>query len=212
MDTTPRREYHSPDSSPTLSRPERRGVSNPSVIEEAKRRVRTIDFADREKAERAFSGPSAAWERAGEEFKTLCIIPGHEEETASFHVNPRTDLWYCFGCMKGGDCVELARLVWGYEKRAVGTVAALLLKSFGHDVPKRPASYFRKQDRQARARQALEDAKIQRFTRRLYRAFVAPGVAEMPPGLERDAEERRGWDDCELAAKLLVYQDSGEAA
>ncbi len=42
--------------------------------------------------------------RAGNSFKALC--PFHNEKTASFNVNPTRQMFYCFGCGKGGDVVK----------------------------------------------------------------------------------------------------------
>jgi DNA primase len=39
--------------------------------------------------------------RAGANFVTLC--PFHREKTPSFSVNPHKQIFYCFGCHKGGD-------------------------------------------------------------------------------------------------------------
>src|SRR5216110_2251179 len=39
--------------------------------------------------------------RAGANFTTLC--PFHKEKTPSFSVNPHKQIFYCFGCHKGGD-------------------------------------------------------------------------------------------------------------
>ena len=35
--------------------------------------------------------------------------PFHEERTPSFSVNPDLDVYYCFGCGKGGDVVRFVR-------------------------------------------------------------------------------------------------------
>jgi DNA primase len=40
-------------------------------------------------------------QRSGTSFKALC--PFHQEKTPSFHVNPQRQIFYCFGCHRGGD-------------------------------------------------------------------------------------------------------------
>src|SRR3990167_4037364 len=42
--------------------------------------------------------------RAGMYWKSSC--PFHAEKTASFTVSPHRDIFYCFGCHKGGDAIE----------------------------------------------------------------------------------------------------------
>ncbi len=49
--------------------------------------------------------------RAGANFVALC--PFHQEKTPSFHVNPAKQIFYCFGCHKGGDVFAF---VQEYEK------------------------------------------------------------------------------------------------
>lgn len=41
-----------------------------------------------------------------------CPLPGHEEHTASFHVDPDKQVWHCFGCGRGGDLFEFARQLY----------------------------------------------------------------------------------------------------
>jgi CHC2 zinc finger len=42
--------------------------------------------------------------KVGREYKGLC--PFHTEKTASFSVNPEKQVFYCHGCLSGGDVVE----------------------------------------------------------------------------------------------------------
>ncbi|MFQ5901605.1 MAG: CHC2 zinc finger domain-containing protein [Thermodesulfobacteriota bacterium] len=41
--------------------------------------------------------------KKGKNYVALC--PFHTEKTPSFTVNPRTNLWHCFGCNAGGDVI-----------------------------------------------------------------------------------------------------------
>ena len=50
-------------------------------------------------------------QRAGANFVALC--PFHQEKTPSFHVHPAKQIFYCFGCHKGGDVFAFVR---EYEK------------------------------------------------------------------------------------------------
>src|SRR5512136_2240949 len=56
--------------------------------------------------------------RAGANFVTLC--PFHREKTPSFSVNPHKQIFYCFGCHKGGDVFRFVR-----EYEGLGFVEAV---------------------------------------------------------------------------------------
>ena len=191
--------YHSLTPSPTPTRPERRGVSRRSVIEEAKDKVKTIDLADRLAA-----GQGGGWRKVGAEWLRRCVLPDHEDKTPSFTVNPDKNLFWCHGCVRGGDVIELARHAWGYSKAEVPMAAAQLLHEFGHEIPKRPDSWFRKQERQQSIRDALEEANLLHHQRRVFRVF-APLVASVEDGDERREEERLLWEVAgEIAAGLVA--------
>jgi DNA primase len=156
--------YHELDNNPSPDRPERRGVSRRSVIEAAKAAVPTIDLADR------LCGPGGL-RRVGNRWVGRCPLPDHEDRSPSFTLYPETNSWFCYGCLQGGDGIELARYAWGYEKSDAADVAAYLLMEFGHDVPTRPASWFDKQRRQQDVRAGLEKVKVRTAQRRLFRLF-----------------------------------------
>jgi DNA primase len=52
-------------------------------------------------------GSSLPLKRAGANFVALC--PFHKEKTPSFSVNPHKQIFYCFGCHKGGDVFTFLR-------------------------------------------------------------------------------------------------------
>jgi hypothetical protein len=178
------------------ARPER-GTSGRSVIKEAKALVPTIDLAD------LLAGPDKM-RRVGAEWVTNCILPDHEDKTPSFTINPEKNVWFCHGCVRGGDVVELARLSWGYAEREVPMAAAGVLRAFGHEVPSRPESWSAKQRRQDPVRRAIEAAKTRRVQRRIYRWILAPPLAAIADDDERLEEAGRAWEDAGHIARLLV--------
>jgi hypothetical protein len=182
-----------------------RGVSYTRPIDAAKEAVPVIDLADR------LCGPGAM-RRIGREWVGHCVIPDHEDRTPSFTVNPEKNVWFCHGCLQGGDVVALARLAWGYDHRDAHIAAAQVLHMFGHEIPERPPAWHRKQKRQGGIRDALEQAKVRRVQRRLYRWLFAPIIARFEDEDERLEEARIAWEDCGQIARLMVCRARGEMA
>jgi DNA primase len=176
--------------------PERRPISRRTVIEEAKAKVPTIDLADR------LCGPGQL-RKVGKEWAALCPLPDHQERTPSFTVNPDKNVWWCFGCVRGGDVVELARFVWGYERHEAHMAAAELLHEFGHEIPQRPASWHRKNERQKPIRDAIQEARVRHTQRRLFRIFM-PMIEELEDENERREEADYLWGAAEEIAVLVV--------
>jgi hypothetical protein len=177
--------------------PRYRGVSYTSLINAANEAVPVIDLADR------LAGPGKM-RRVGNTWVTNCLLPNHEDRSPSFVVYPETNSWYCFSCLHGGDAVELARLVWGYDQRDAHVAAANLLHEFGHEIPKRPPAWFRKQERQKATRDLIEDARVEVMTRRLWRYILKPIVAEIEDPEERVKAGERLWSKVEFRARQLV--------
>jgi CHC2-type zinc finger protein len=174
--------------------PERRRLSGRSVIEAAKE-IPTLDLADR------LCGPGQM-RKVGKEWAALCPLPDHTERTPSFTVDPGKNVWFCFGCLRGGDVVELARFAWGYEKQEAAMAAANLLHEFGHPIPEKPASWYGKQRRQKPARDALQEAKIRHLQRRVFRIFL-PMIEEIEDEDERRTEIEFLWDAAQEIAVCL---------
>src|SRR5215217_6731085 len=176
-----------------------RGVSYTGPIDEAKRLVSVTDLADR------LGGPGSL-RRVGKESVGRCLIPDHEDRSPSFTVNPEKNVFFCHGCLRGGDVVELAQLAWGYDQRDAHVAAAMLLMEFGHEFPRRPPAWFRKQERQAPVRSALEVAARRRCQRRIYRWLFAPVVARLEDEAERLEEARASWEDAgQMAATMVAH-------
>jgi hypothetical protein len=175
---------------------ERRGVLIRSVIEEAKVQVPTLALAD------LLCGPGKM-RRVCDKWEARCPLPDHEDLTPSFTVYPGERGWFCFGCLRGGDVIELARFAWGYEKAEVATAAADLLHAFGHPIPERPRSWYAKQERQKPIRNAVEEAKVLHYQRRLFRIFL-PLIEEIEEEAERHEEVEYLWGTAREIAVLAV--------
>ncbi len=187
------------DSSPERTR-RFRGVSYTKPIDAAKEAVPVIDLADR------LLGPGGL-RRVGREWAGRCPLPDHEDRSPSFTVNPEKNVWFCHGCLRGGDVVALAQLAWNYAERDSHIAAADLLHEFGHEIPQRTPAWYRKQERQKPVRDALEEVKVRSAQRRLMRIFE-PNLARIEDDGARRAEAFAVWDDLEVPARLIVGRTS----
>ncbi len=166
--------------------PRYRGVSYTRPISAAKEAVPIMDLADR------LSGPGGL-RRVGREWAGRCPLPDHEDRSPSFTVNAEKNVFFCHGCLRGGDVVELARLAWGHDERDAHVAAAYLLMEFGHEVPQQPAAWFRKQERQHHTRAAIEETKKNIVRRRLFKHLILPLLDTIEDEQEREQELRRAW-------------------
>ncbi len=175
---------------------ERLPISQLKPIDGAKERVTILELAER-------LCPDGL-HREGKNLKALCPLPGHDEKTPSFYIYPDTGSCWCFGCLRGGDVVNLAAHAWGYGKDEQASAAANLLHEFGHEIPQRPPSWFARQERQKPVRNALEEVRVRSVHRRLYRIFVREFLSLIEDEDERRDEAGRVWDDLERIAQMLV--------
>jgi DNA primase len=166
--------------------PRYRGVAYTRPIDSAKEAVPIMDLADR------LCGPGGL-RRVGKEWVGRCPLPDHEDRSPSFTVNAEKNVFFCHGCLRGGDVVELARLVWGYDQRDAHTAAAMLLLEFGHEIPERPQAWRSKQKRQRHTREAIEETKKNIVRRRLFKHLILPLLDTIEDEQEREQELRRAW-------------------
>ena len=194
--------YHNPNPDKTPKPHRYRGVSYTTPINAAKDAVPVIDLADR------LTGPGGL-RRVGKEWAGRCPLPDHEDRSPSFTVSREKNVWFCHGCLRGGDVVELYRLYHGYDQREAHTAAAMLLMEFGHTPPERPPSWFRKQERQKGMRDLIEQARVEAMTRRLWRLVFAPIVMEVEDVEERQKLADRAWTNLERQARVLLAERKG---
>jgi len=188
-------DYHTPGLVDTPNTRKYRGISYTKPIDAAKEAVPTIDLADR------LVGPSGL-RRVGEKWVARCPLPNHDDKTPSFVVYPETNSFFCFGCLRGGDVVELARLAWDIDERDAHVAAAELLMTFGYEVPEKPPAWFRKGERQRPIRDGLHEVRVKNAQRRLFR-MMRPLVADIEDEAEREEEARQMWKDLHPVARLM---------
>lgn len=81
----------------------------------------------------AVIGQHLPLKKAGANYRTLC--PFHQEKTPSFNVNPKKQIWHCFGCGKGGNVFTF---LTEYEKVSFGQAVRDLAKKAGIRIPDMP--------------------------------------------------------------------------
>jgi hypothetical protein len=106
--------------------------------------------------------------------------------------------------LRGGDVIELARFAWSYEKHEAPMAAADVLRTFGHPIPERPASWFRKQERQKPIRDGIEAAIIYVVRRRLYKKYFEPIVLASTNEDDREHDAQLLWEATGPLARYLI--------
>jgi DNA primase len=84
--------------------------------------------------------------KSGQSFQGLC--PFHQEKSPSFNVNPTRQMFYCFGCNKGGD---IFTFVQEMEKCEFPEAVRLVAEKSGISIPQaKPRSPEERRENQAR--------------------------------------------------------------
>jgi len=110
-------------------------------------------------------GEHVALKRAGRSYRGLC--PFHEEKTPSFYVQPDKQVYYCFGCGKGGN---LFTFLMAVEKISFAEAVALAASRAGVAVPQFSAAGDRRRD---------EILEANRFAAQFYHeTLVSPAGAQ----------------------------------
>ncbi len=92
----------------------------PHILDEIRSRVDIVELV----------GQYVTLKRAGENWKGLC--PFHTEKTASFTVNPKRNIFHCFGCGAGGDAFGF---LMRQDKMAFPEAVRALAEKTGVELP-----------------------------------------------------------------------------
>ena len=130
-----------------------------------------------------------------------CVSPDHTDRTPSMYVFPDEQRFKCFGigCGAHGDVLDLVRLAEGVE---LWEAMMILSQRYGGELPEKPRAWFRRQKRQAPVRDAIEEALVEHFARRLFRRVFLLTVEQIEDEDERREEADLLWDACVEIAVL----------
>ena len=157
-------------------------------LEAVKAAVPVIDEAD------LLCGPAGTGtglRRVGERWVGLCPLPDHEEKTPSFTVFPDNH-WWCFGCNRGGDVLDLHQLAHGYAETWEALVS--LATERGVELPERSERWKRAWNRKG---EYLDRAAIQGgedLAVRLFKVLRLPTIRALTPPEELDGAIAAAWD------------------
>jgi DNA primase len=120
-----------------------------------------------------------------------CPIPSHEDASPSFTIYQESGRWYCFGCSRGGDLLDLFMACEDWPEDAYRPALAAMAQKFGVELPQRSQKWHQWQDDKARIREAAKQRVAAIYQRRLTRVY-APLVlvGGETPGEEIEALER----------------------
>lgn len=110
------------------------------------------------------------------------------------------DVAHCHSCQWSGGVVKLHAALEGVE---FWEAFVDLSTRYGIKLPGRPDSWYRKNERQQPIRDAIEEMKVRRLQRFLYK-MVEPYVTDA-------ADAENTWRECEPLASLWLARMQGEA-
>ncbi len=131
-----------------------------------------------------------------------CPLLGHDERTGSFYCYPNEggfyDSWWCFGCSRGGDVIDLYEGVMGWGREPVSTLR-LLAERFGVRLWREEDLMGEAQLAARRARRRVEAALDRAVRAHVFDRIVMPLVNAVEDLGEREALLERCLKEAGLA-------------
>lgn len=128
--------------------------------------------------------------KKGRRWRGKCPICENGTHSDAFSVDAELGLFHCHACGGGGDVLRLVEL-WG--KFSISEAVAWLDHAFDLGLPERPESWRRKQDRQARLREAVIAERREIKRRRLFKYLILPELKKLPEE-DQDRETVVAWE------------------
>lgn len=139
-------------------------------------------------------------------FTGRCPLPDHEDKTPSFYIYP-PGRYYCYGCGRGGDVVDLEFHCGDYGELWAAMVA--LTVEYGVELPRRPKRSHAKEARHTRWREEAEKVRAEVLRRRLFRLLILPIIDSIEDEHERAVELERAWRAFSvIPPRLFTYREN----
>lgn len=173
---------------------ERYASSFARTLEHVKRHVKCIDEAD------LLTGPAGTRDglrRSGDKWVGLCPLPDHDEKTPSFTVYADDERgWWCFGCNRGGDVLDLHQLAHGLSEKWEALVSLAVERNIELPVGgARSEKWHEATHRKTQYEKARYRILGKVLMRRLFRTQILPHIEAIENDHERSVELKRAWDE-----------------
>ncbi len=182
---------------PSSRDPERRYGFRKS-LEAVKAAVKVIDEAD------LLCGPAGTCtglRKVGGRWAGCCPLPDHDDRSPSFTVYPKTDSWYCYGCCREGDVLDLHQLAGGFSEKWEALID--LAHDRNIELPERPQHWYDWQNEKGGRRAELTKIRTRLYQRRLLRLFREDLESISDPEARRQEAERI-YNDLYYLARLCA--------
>lgn len=130
-----------------------------------------------------------------------CISPEHEDKTPSMTVYVDRGIFRCFGCGAHGDVLDLVGLAEGCE---LWEAVMILSQRHGVELPGRPASWHRRQERQKPVRDRIRAARVEHIAMLVFRLVWMPWLKRLPEDVREEATEGAWRDALWMADRLYA--------
>ncbi len=134
-----------------------------------------------------------------------CVAPGHPDRTPSMSVYTERQTFRCFGCGEHGDVLDLVMLAEGCE---LHEAVLILAQRYGVELPGRPESWHRRQERQRPVRDRMHARRVEHVRLLVYRLIWMPWLKTLPEWVREEAEES-AWKDALWTAERLYANRMG---
>ena len=124
-------------------------------------------------------------------FTGRCALPDHEDRTPSFYVYPPGRFW-CYGCNRGGDVVDLEYICGDYGELWEAMVS--LAVEYGVEFPQRPQRWHEAQERRVTYLDWAYEVIGEELSRRVFKVTVLPFIDAIIDQREREQALERAWD------------------